>query len=73
VPQQGLSGLANFQLDARGPAADAGNDVAGIDASVPLDAANRCRPADGGDADSVAHWDAGAFEARATLSCRRIP
>jgi hypothetical protein len=73
VPQQGLSGLASFQLDARGAATDAGRDFAGSEATLPLDAGNRRRPADGADNDAIAHWDVGAFEANAGTSCRRLP
>jgi PKD repeat protein len=73
VPQQGLSSLASFALDPRGPAADAGYDFVATDAAVRLDAANRCRPADGADADAIAHWDVGAYEASSGTTCRRIP
>ena len=73
IPQQGATGIANFLLDPRGVAADAGYDYLTSEPSVRLDAANRCRPADGADVDAIAHWDAGAYEASAGLACRRIP
>ena len=73
VPQQQLSTLSSFRISASGPAADASYDFGAADPSLPIDAAGRCRPADGADADTVAHWDNGAFEASAGTTCRQIP
>ena len=73
IPQQGLSRLTSFRLATSGAAADAGYDYGASEPSVRLDAGNRCRPADGGDTDTIAHWDAGAFEANAPTTCRSLP
>jgi PKD repeat protein len=73
VPQQGQSTITSFRTSSSGPAADASYDFGTGEPSLRLDAGNRCRPADGGDADAIAHWDNGAFEANAGTTCRRFP
>lgn len=72
IPQQGSTVLTSFRARPSGPAADASYDYRD-EPMLRLDAANRCRPADGADADAIAHWDNGAFEANATNVCRRLP
>lgn len=72
-PEQGAGSIASFQLAGSGVALDGGYDYPAGDPTVRLDASNRCRPADGPDADAAAHWDAGAFEASAASACRRLP
>jgi hypothetical protein len=72
-PEQGAGSIASFQLAGSGLAVDGGYDYPAGDPSVRLDAGNRCRPADGPDVDATAHWDAGAFEASAASTCRRLP
>jgi hypothetical protein len=72
-PPQGAGSIASFQLAGSGLAVDGGYFYPAADPMVRLDANNRCRPADGPDADATAHWDVGAFEAGAASACRRLP